>query len=99
MWGTTLTMPPEMNRPDMQQYRRPGVEVPPAKRFSARWYGRLCLLLLAVGLLTLAFAPVGQFYLAWVGLVPWLVVLAGTRSQWSAFFWSWVGGTLFFIAN
>jgi apolipoprotein N-acyltransferase len=67
--------------------------------FWRRWYGRLLLLLLGVGFLTAGFAPVNQFYLAWVGLVPWLVVLHGTRSQRSAFFWSWVAGTLFFIAN
>lgn len=30
-------------------------------------------------LLTLAFTPVGQFYLAWVGLAPWLVFVAETR--------------------
>jgi apolipoprotein N-acyltransferase len=57
------------------------------------------LILLGVVLLTLAFAPVNQFYLAWIGLVPWLIVLAGTRAQWSAFLWSWLAGTLFFIAN
>lgn len=64
-----------------------------------RWYGRLGLLLLCVALLTAAFAPVGQFYFAWIGLVPWLLVVNGTRSNRSAFFWSWIGGTLFFIAN
>ena len=66
---------------------------------AQRWYGRLGLLLLCVALLTAAFAPVGQFYFAWIGLVPWLLVVNGTRSNRSAFFWSWVGGTLFFIAN
>jgi apolipoprotein N-acyltransferase len=52
-----------------------------------------------VALLTLAFAPVGQFYLAWVGLAPWLILLAEAKSQKSAFFWSWIAGTAFFIAN
>src|SRR5271170_1689496 len=66
---------------------------------AQRWYGRLGLLLLCVALLTAAFAPVGQFYFAWLGLVPWLLVVHGTSSNHSAFFWSWVGGTLFFIAN
>jgi apolipoprotein N-acyltransferase len=60
---------------------------------------RLALLLLGVACLTAAFAPVDQFYLAWVGLIPWLLVLDGTRSRRSAFFWSWLFGTLFFIAN
>jgi apolipoprotein N-acyltransferase len=66
---------------------------------SRRWYGRLGLLLLCTALLTVAFAPVSQFYFAWFGLVPWLLVVHGTRSHRSAFFWSWVGGTFFFIAN
>ncbi len=50
-------------------------------------------------LLTLAFAPVSQFYLAWVGLVPWLLLLSRSRSKKSAFFLSWIAGTLFFTAN
>jgi hypothetical protein len=66
---------------------------------ASRWYVRLGLLLLGVGLLTAAFAPVNQFYLAWIGLVPWLLVLNSTRSRKSAFFWSWLAGTFFFIAN
>ena len=70
-----------------------------AENFLQHWYGRLTLLLIGVGFLTAAFAPVNQFYLAWVGLVPWLIVVHGTRSKKSAFFWSWVAGTLFFIAN
>jgi apolipoprotein N-acyltransferase len=57
------------------------------------------LLAASVVLLTLAFAPVDQFYLGWVGLAPWLVWLSRVRSQKGAFFWSWVGGTAFFIAN
>jgi len=52
-----------------------------------------------VALLTLAFAPVGQFYLAWVGLAPWLILLAEAKSKKSVFFWSWIAGTAFFVAN
>jgi apolipoprotein N-acyltransferase len=57
------------------------------------------MLAISIALLSLAFAPIGQFYLAWVGLAPWLIVLAEARSQKSAFFWSWIAGTIFFIAN
>src|ERR1700691_1626585 len=57
------------------------------------------LLFSCVALLTLSFAPVGQFYLAWIGLAPWLVFLAGTKSRKSAFFCSWITGTAFFTAN
>lgn len=83
-----------------QQFRRAGVEPRPASpSVVTRWWGRLLLLLVGAGLLTAAFAPAGQWYLAWVGLVPWLVVLHGCRRQASAFLWSWVAGTFFFIAN
>jgi len=57
------------------------------------------LLLLCVALLTPAFAPMNQFYLAWVGLVPWLLMVHRCRSARSAFLWSWIGGTLFFTVN
>jgi apolipoprotein N-acyltransferase len=50
-------------------------------------------------LLTLAFAPVGQFYLAWFGLAPLLVFVAGSATKKSAFFHTWAAGTFFFIAN
>jgi apolipoprotein N-acyltransferase len=57
------------------------------------------LLMGCVALLTLSFAPLGQFYLAWIGLAPWLVFLAGAKSRRSAFFYSWIAGTVFFTAN
>lgn len=55
--------------------------------------------LLGILCLTLAFAPAGQFYLAWIGLAPWLVMIARCRSMRSAFFFSWIFGTFFFAAN
>src|SRR5215207_6730358 len=66
---------------------------------SFRWPARLGLLALSVLLLSLALAPVYQFYLAWIGLVPWFFVIASTRTKKAAFLWSWLGGTLFFFAN
>jgi apolipoprotein N-acyltransferase len=66
--------------------------------FRAAVY-RAGLLLVSVLLLTLAFAPWKQFYLAWVGLAPWLICISRTRSQKSAFFLSWIAGTVFFTAN
>lgn len=67
--------------------------------FTQRWYGRLSLLLLSTLLLTLAYAPISQFYLAWIGLVPWLIVIARCQSYKAAVFWGWLGGTMFFVAN
>ena len=83
-----------------QQFRRAGVDPPAAGvPWAGRWWGKLGLLLVSAGLLTAAFAPLSWWPLAWVGLVPWLVVLGRCRGPWSAFGWSWVAGTLFFIAN
>jgi apolipoprotein N-acyltransferase len=65
----------------------------------SRFVRPAAMLAASIVMLTLAFAPVGQFYLAWVGLAPWLIWLAESRSRKSAFFWSWIAGTLFFIAN
>lgn len=81
-------------------FRRADVgETSPAVPFNRRWYGKVFLLLLAVGLLSLSFAPIQQFFLAWIGLVPWLIVLKNCRSVGRAFLWSWLAGTLFFTAN
>lgn len=57
------------------------------------------LLAASIALLSLAFAPISQFYFAWIGLAPWLIFLYDARSQKSAFFFSWIAGTIFFIAN
>src|SRR5215218_5099246 len=66
---------------------------------TLRWPARLGLLALSVLLLSLALAPAYQFYLAWIGLVPWFLVIASTRTKKSAFLWSWLGGFLFFLTN
>jgi apolipoprotein N-acyltransferase len=67
--------------------------------FARRWWGKILLLLATIALLNLAFAPFKQFYLAWVALVPWMLVIVNCRSARTAFFWSWLGGIAFFTAN
>ncbi len=57
------------------------------------------MLALSAGLLSLAYEPFGQAYLAWVGLVPWLITLRGSRSLPAAYAWGWVGGFLFYAVN
>ena len=57
------------------------------------------LVILSAVLLSLAFAPFGQFYFAWIALVPWLWVVNRSRRPWTAFCWSWLGGTCFYAAN
>jgi apolipoprotein N-acyltransferase len=48
---------------------------------SIGWLGQPLLVLMSVALLTPAFAPMDQSYLAWVGLVPWLLMIQRCRSQ------------------
>jgi apolipoprotein N-acyltransferase len=66
---------------------------------TRRWTGRLLLVTTGALLLFLSFAPYGQFYLAWIGLVPWLLVVATRDSNRAAFGWGWLAGFLFFLAN
>src|SRR5205823_5679251 len=83
-----------------REFRRAGKPAPalPPPR-GMRWQGRVGLIVLSVLLLSLSFAPFSQFYLAWVGLVPFLLMLRSTRSQRAAFFWGWLAGIIFFAAN
>ncbi|WP_428940468.1 apolipoprotein N-acyltransferase [Fontivita pretiosa] len=57
---------------------------------------RMALLVASALLLFAALAPVGQFYLAWIGLVPWLVAVRPARTVRAAFGWGWLGGAAFF---
>ena len=67
--------------------------------FLDRWYGKLALIFASVILLSLSLAPTKQFYLAWVGLVPWLFMIGKSRSTLWTFLASWLAGILFFTAN
>jgi apolipoprotein N-acyltransferase len=62
----------------------------------ARWHHRSYLLLLTILLLSLAFPPLSQFYLAWIAIVPWLLYIPRTRSPVAAFIASMIMG---FILN
>ena len=75
------------------------IRTPHAHSFVEQWWGKLTLLVLSAALLTASFAPIGQFYLAYVALVPWLIVVRHSRSALTAFLWGWVGGVIFFDAN
>lgn len=50
-------------------------------------------------LLTLAGAPFGQWYLAWVALAPWLVAVGEARSFRSAILRGYLGGVIYFGLN
>lgn len=58
--------------------------------------GRLLLCLATAITFFLSFAPFKQFYLAWLALVPWLLIVAQARSKKAVFFWSWLTGILTF---
>src|ERR1044072_4938772 len=70
-----------------------------AKSAGSHWYGSLWLPALTLILLTLSFAPLSQFYLAYIAIVPWLLFLPRTRSGLSAFLWSTLLGLLVSQAN
>ncbi len=80
-------------------FRRSADDPPAAPAFAELWYGKIVLLAASVAAFTLAFAPVGAFYLAWIGLVPWLIVVARHRTTVGAFLWSWGAGIAFFSIN
>jgi len=66
---------------------------------SLGFVARAGLLVLGTLLLSAAFAPYYQFYLAYIGFVPLLMVLSGLRRQRAALLWGWAAGTVFFAAN
>jgi len=70
-----------------------------AEPFAVTVRGRVVLCLATVAALSLSFAPFKQFYLAWIGLVPWLVMIAHARSKKAVFFLSWLTGILFFSVS
>jgi apolipoprotein N-acyltransferase len=66
---------------------------------NPRWKAlaiRALAMLLTAALVTLAMAPLGQFYLAWIALVPWLWVVCSTRRTRGAFGWGFFGGLIVF---
>lgn len=71
------------------------MEQRPARR--NRWLARLGAAA-AGGMLTLAFAPTGLWWLAWFGLAPVVVLVAEARSRGEAALRGWIAGTAFFVA-
>jgi apolipoprotein N-acyltransferase len=57
------------------------------------------LLFASVALLTLAAEPFGQWYLAWVGLVPWLIAIGQSANVRAAVLGGWLAGVLYFAVN
>jgi len=55
--------------------------------------------LLSSVLLILSFPDFGLWFLAWIGLVPLLLVIARGPSPWRAFALGWLGGTVFFYGS
>jgi apolipoprotein N-acyltransferase len=89
-----------MPKQDRSDFRRAGdVAVQASVPFATTAWGRLALCVATVVLLSLSYAPLKQFYFAWVGLAPWLVMVSQARSRKGTFFWSWLTGILFFSVN
>jgi apolipoprotein N-acyltransferase len=72
---------------------------PPASAAKTGWLAVVGLLALSVVLLTAAFAPLAQFYFAWIGLAPWLLAIYKIRRNIWAFLGGWLAGAFFFAAN
>src|SRR5687767_9301746 len=88
-----------MNRTATDQKRTRTAPATDARRSLHPAFMRVGLLLLSVLLLSLALAPVNQYYLAWVGLAPWMLAVAQTRSKKAAFGWGFAGAWAFFLVN
>lgn len=73
------------------------VDAPPTR--WRRWSGAALLLLSSATLLTLAAAPFGQFYLAWIALAPWLIAVADAPTVRGATLRGAVAGVLYFTMN
>lgn len=50
-------------------------------------------------LLTLAAAPFGQWYLAWIALAPWLIAVSQSPTVWIAIKRGWFAGIIYFALN
>ena len=50
-------------------------------------------------LLAMAFDPVGAWWLAWVGMVPFLLLVRSGRSAAMCYFGAWVGGLAFWLVS
>ncbi|NOT01629.1 MAG: apolipoprotein N-acyltransferase [Phycisphaerales bacterium] len=78
----------------------PGAPQPPHLGFQihSRWAvaGLLSLSLLFTSLIP---APLDQWYLAYVCLVPWLIVIGGTALARRVYVFAWVLGFAFFLIN
>lgn len=86
---------------------------PPPSIVVRHWPRQLAFLLLSIVLLSLSYAPWGNwllgwlwpgqiwglFPLAWVALVPWLHFVRTAASHRRAFLFSWLAGTVFYFAN
>src|SRR4051812_17456235 len=55
--------------------------------------------LVSILLLTLAAAPFGQWYLAWIALAPWLIVVGRAPMVRAAFVRGWLTGIVYFALN
>jgi apolipoprotein N-acyltransferase len=89
-----------MSKRQPAPFRRAGAQnAAPTPPLPETFRGRLLLCALTVALLSLAYPPFKQFYLAWFALVPWLVLVAHARTKKALFFWSWITGTLVFAIN
>src|SRR4051812_9192309 len=68
------------------------------RNFQSR-ASRLALTSLSAILLFLSFAPFNLFFLAWIALVPWLLVVIDSNSRRASFFYGALCCLIFFSAS
>ncbi len=91
-----------MERRQAQKSERPNEAVPRPAHLGFQIYSyRVILALLAASLLlmSLIHAPIDQWYLAFVCMVPWLIVIGGTAVARRVYVTAWLLGFAFFLIN
>lgn len=89
---------PRLKSRNKPAQRAPSRSAQAGTRLDTR-LGRLCLLGISLGLLSVIFAPVDIWPAAFLCLVPWFVVVAVTRNATTVYITSYLLGLAFFLIN
>ncbi|MBI1827542.1 MAG: apolipoprotein N-acyltransferase [Planctomycetes bacterium] len=91
--------PATISRQQQATHKKPAASaaVEPAPSVLDRHAFMFGLTLLSAALQSLIFAPISIWPVAFVALVPWLIVVGGARRAPWVYFYSFIGGTAFFF--
>jgi len=93
--------PATLTKEQSKAERKPSIEpaTQPVASVLDSHIAMLGLTLLSAALLSLIFAPISIWPIAFFALVPWLTVVGGARRAPWVYFYSFVGGTAFYLFN